>query len=143
MPAIADAVATALDVVRAADGKKANDPVILDVADLLGLVDLFVIVTGNNEPQMKAILEEVEHVLRQERDRRPERREGTVQSGWSLLDYGDVVVHVFNPEQRDYYDLERLWADVPRREVSTGDLVGAAVAPPGPRRETEAVRADR
>ena len=127
MPATDDAVATALDVVRAADDKKAADPVILDVADLLGLVDLFVIVTGHNEPQMKSILEEVERVLRERRSLRPERREGTVQSGWSLLDYGDVVVHVFNREQREYYDLERLWADVPRRDVQSGEALAPLV----------------
>lgn len=127
MPATDDAVTTALDVVRAADDKKAADPVILDVADLLGLVDLFVIVTGNNEPHMKSIVEEVERVLRERSDRRPERREGTVQSGWTLLDYGDVVVHVFNREQRDYYDLERLWADVPRRDVDGGEELAPMV----------------
>ncbi|HEX9765370.1 MAG TPA: RsfS/YbeB/iojap family protein, partial [Nitriliruptorales bacterium] len=69
---------------------------------------------------------------------RPERREGTVQSGWSLLDYGDVVVHVFDPEQRAYYDLERLWADVPRRDVVTGE----AIAPDTVRPPTGAVPAE-
>ncbi|MDX1510108.1 MAG: ribosome silencing factor [Nitriliruptorales bacterium] len=130
MPATADAVAAALDAVRAAVDKHAADPVILDVADLLGLVDLFVLVTGNNEPQMKAILEEVERLLKQDRERRPERREGTVGSGWSLLDYGDIVVHVFNPEQRAYYDLERLWADVPRRAADDGEIIESDARPP-------------
>jgi ribosome-associated protein len=65
-------------------------------------------------PQLKAVTEAVEERIRTGLDRRPVRREGDAEGGWLLLDYIDVVVHVFGEEEREYYDLERLWSDAPR-----------------------------
>jgi ribosome-associated protein len=122
VPAQPDAVAAAVDASVAADDKQASDLVLLDVSDLLGLVDVFVIASARTDRQLKAVAEAVEDRLRRAHDRRPLRREGTPESGWYLLDYGDVVCHLFDEEQRGFYLLERLWADVPRLDPSTGEL---------------------
>lgn len=122
MPAQPDAVEAAVAALAAADDKKAVDPVLLEVADVLGLVDLFALVTGTSERHVKAVADEVERVLKQDHDRPVLRREGTAESGWVLLDYGDVVVHVFRSEPREMFNLERLWGDVPRRDPDTGEV---------------------
>jgi ribosome-associated protein len=101
---------------RAASDKLAHDILILDVGDLLGITDHFVIVSANNERQLSTVATEVEGQLKLA-GRRPRRREGTKESGWILLDYGDVVVHCFTQETRAYYELERLWADAPSTTV--------------------------
>lgn len=121
MPAETDAIRAAVSAIAAAGEKKASDPVILEVADVLALVDVFAIATAGNERQLKAVVDEIERGLRDELDRRPLRREGSPQSGWVLLDYGDLVCHLFLPDQREFYALERLWADVPRRDVASGE----------------------
>ena len=96
---------------------------ILEVADVLAVVDLFAIVSVGNERQLKAVSDDVERALREELDRRPLRREGAPASGWVLLDYGDVVCHLFLTDRRDFYALERLWADVPRRDPESGEVL--------------------
>lgn len=121
MPATQEAVDAAVTATRAADAKKASDLEILEVADILALVDVFALVTASNERHLKALADEVERALREDLDRKPLRREGSTASGWVLLDYGDLVVHLFSAEQRDFYALERLWADVPRRDPETGE----------------------
>lgn len=122
MPAQPDAVEAAVAAFAAADDKKAVDPVLLEVADVLGLVDLFALVTGTSERHVKAVADEVERALKHDHDRPVLRREGTAESGWVLLDYGDVVVHIFRSEQREVFSLERLWGDVPRRDPATGEV---------------------
>jgi ribosome-associated protein len=124
VPATAEAVALAVTAADAADDKKATDLTILDVADLLAIVDVFLLVTAGSDRQLKAVAESIEERLKAQ-DRRPLRREGTPSAGWVLLDYGDVVCHLFSTEQRDYYALERLWADVPRRDPRTGEPMAA------------------
>jgi len=89
--------------------------VTLDVSRLLVITDLFVIATGTSRPHVQALAEEAEAELK-EIDRRPLRREGLKDATWVLLDYGDIVIHVFDQETRSYYDLERLWGDAPRTE---------------------------
>ena len=121
MPAAPDAVEAAVAACEAAVSKKARDPAILEVADILTLVDLFVLASTTSDRHLDAVVDEIERALREEQGRKPLRREGTPASGWVLLDYGDVVCHVFSAEQRDFYSLERLWADVPRRDVETGE----------------------
>lgn len=123
MPAQSDAIELAVVAAAGADAKKATDLSLLDVADLLAVVDVFLLATTRNERQLKAAAESVEEQVRERLDRKPLRREGTPASGWFLLDYGDVVCHIFDDEQRDFYDLDRLWADVPRRDPVTGDVV--------------------
>ncbi len=128
MPATTEAVEAAVAATRAADEKKATDLEILEVADILAVVDLFALVTASNERHLKSLTDEVERALREDLDRKPLRREGSAASGWMLLDYGDIVVHLFDAEQRSFYALERLWADVPRRDPVTGEQRAASAA---------------
>ena len=107
----------ALAAARAAAAKQADDVAILDVHGLIVITDYFVICSGRSEPQVKTIVEEVEKAVR-ELGERPIRREGQAEARWVLLDYIDVVVHVFAEEEREYYDLERLWRDAPRVVVN-------------------------
>lgn len=103
-----------MEAAEAASSKKAERIVILDVSELLVITDHFLVCNGNNERQVRTIADEVERDLRENRGVKPFRREGQREGRWILLDYVDFVVHVFGPEERDYYDLERLWADAPR-----------------------------
>lgn len=121
MPASPEAVALAIAAAAAADDKKASDPTLLDVADLLALVDVFLLVSAGSERQLKAVADAIDQRLR-EQARRPLRREGTAAAGWVLLDYGDVVCHLFTAEQREHYALERLWGDVARIDPVTGEV---------------------
>jgi ribosome-associated protein len=105
----------AMKAARAAADKQATDIVILDVSKLIVITDQFVIVTASSERQIKTVVEAVEDSVR-ELGAKPVRREGEAGAGWWLLDYIDVVVHVFGEEERAYYDLERLWRDAPRVE---------------------------
>jgi ribosome-associated protein len=88
--------------------------VVLDVGDVLALCGWFVIASAGNDRLVKAICDEVERAVDAAGGPKPKRIEGLQERQWVLLDYGDVVVHVFQQEYRDFYDLERLWADVPR-----------------------------
>ncbi|WP_431795603.1 ribosome silencing factor [Microbacterium enclense] len=96
----------------AADAKAGEDLVALDVSDPLPLVDIFLLVTGRNERNVAAIADEVEEKLLEAGHKRL-RREGRQESRWVLLDFGDLVVHVFHEQERVYYGLERLWKDCP------------------------------
>jgi ribosome-associated protein len=106
----------ALDLIRiaaaAADSKGGEDLVALDVSGPLPLTDAFLLVTGRNERNVLAIAGEVEDKLI-EGGAKPLRREGRQDGHWVLLDFGDLVVHVFHEEDRMYYSLERLWRDCP------------------------------
>ncbi|HWV85344.1 MAG TPA: ribosome silencing factor [Capillimicrobium sp.] len=95
--------------------KKAGDIVVLDLRGVLGYTDLFVICTGNTDRQVKAIHDGIHQALKQEHGLLPRRVEGLSESRWVLMDYLDVVVHVFTPETRDFYRLEQLWGEVPSR----------------------------
>ena len=99
---------------NAAADKKGEDIVILDVGDILGIADAFVITSAPNTRQVRTIVEEVEKQVREKCDDRPRSVEGLDDASWVLLDYGDVVVHVFLSETRSFYGLERLWADAAR-----------------------------
>jgi ribosome-associated protein len=111
---------------RAAAGKQASDVVILDVRALIVITDFFVLASGGTQRQVRTIVDAVGKALR-ERGERPVRREGETEGRWVLLDYVDVVVHVFAEEEREFYDLERLWRDAPRVDwEATADRSGAA-----------------
>lgn len=86
---------------------------ILDVSDQLVITDFFLICNGSSDRQVRTIAEEVERALSGEHGIKPFRREGEREGVWVLLDYVDFVVHVFQTEDRDYYNLERLWSDAP------------------------------
>ena len=97
---------------RAADAKQADDLDALDVSGPLPLTDVFLLASGRNERNVVAIAGEVEDALIQA-GAKPLRREGRSEGRWVLLDFGDLVVHVFHDEDRQYYSLERLWSDCP------------------------------
>jgi ribosome-associated protein len=105
----------AVAAARSASAKQAEGVAILDVHGLIVITDFFVIASGETDRQVRTIVEEVEKTLR-DLGRKPVRREGETEGRWVLLDYVDVVVHVFADEEREYYDLERLWRDAPRVE---------------------------
>ena len=109
---------------RAADTKKGDDIVILDVGQIMGIVESFVITSAPNSRLVRAIVDEVERALFEHTGEKPRAVEGLRDASWVLLDYGDLVVHVFLAETREYYGLERLWADVAR--VSWADSASAA-----------------
>lgn len=98
---------------RAADSKLGEDIVIIDVSDQLVITDCFVVVTANNERQANAITDAVEEALLAQR-LKPVRREGAREGRWVLLDYIDIVVHVQHSDERNFYDLPRLWRDCPQ-----------------------------
>jgi ribosome-associated protein len=104
-----EAAALARRAVELAEDKQASDIVMLDLRKLNTIADYFVICSAESDRQLKAILEAIDETLAKELDRHP-RAEGTAESGWILLDYGDVVVHIFSAAMRDYYRLERLWS---------------------------------
>lgn len=116
MTATAAARDIATIAAHAAKERNAENIVAIDVSDTLVITDLFVIVSADNERQVNAITEEIEDKLREE-GHQPLRREGTREGRWALLDYGDVVVHVQHDEEREFYGLERLWADCPTIEI--------------------------
>ena len=95
----------------ALDAKQARDIVVLDVGDILSIAEVFVLAHGTNTRQVRTLVDAVESALRDECDARPRGREGVSDATWVVLDYGDIVVHVFLAETREYYDLDRLWAD--------------------------------
>jgi len=109
-----DATHRALVAAAAAGDKKGHDIVVLDVGEIISITDFFVIASAGNTRQVRTIVESIEQQLRDQADARPRAEEGREDGSWVLLDYGDIVVHVFLEETREYYSLERLWADAPR-----------------------------
>lgn len=113
MTASQAAIDAATIVALAADEKLAERISVLDVSDRLAITDIFVIASADTERQVQAIVDEVELQMRDQLDRRPTRREGATENRWTLLDYGDLVVHVQRNEEREFYALDRLWKDCP------------------------------
>ena len=110
--AAAASLACALQAAEAAEAKRAEDVVVLDLREQTLVTDYFVICTGTSRVQIRAVVDGVIEALAG--DRRPPVREGDEAGQWVLLDYGDVVVHILDPEMREYYTLEELWVDAPR-----------------------------
>jgi ribosome-associated protein len=111
----------ALLAAEAASDKKAEDIVALDVSELLVVTEYFIIATGRTNIQVRAIADEVEEQLRLKGEK-PIGREGAGEDKWILLDYGDYVVHVFQPQEREFYRLEKLWSDAPRLELPSSTV---------------------
>ena len=101
---------------RAADDKKGSDTVVLRVGPVLGIAEFFVITSGANDRQVKAIAEEIEMQVVDAGAGRPLNVEGVDSRQWVLLDYGDMVVHVFREDIREFYSLDRLWSDMEQIE---------------------------
>jgi ribosome-associated protein len=99
-------------VVELAEDKQAHEIVLLDIRSQSTIADYFVICSGDNDRQLRAIVEYIDEKVQQEFGLNP-RREGSPETGWIVLDYADIVIHVFSPSQREYYRLERLWSKVP------------------------------
>ncbi|SNC72348.1 ribosome-associated protein [Kytococcus aerolatus] len=116
MTATPEAIDLARTAARAADDKLAHDIVALDVSDQLGLTDVFVLAAAPTERQVGAVVDEVLDACR-EAGVKPLRREGERQQRWVLLDFGDIIVHVQHAEEREFYDLERLWKDCERIDL--------------------------
>jgi ribosome-associated protein len=104
-------------VARYAADVKAIDLVELDLRDVLGYTDYFVICSGNTDRQTKAIHDRIHQGMKNEHGVLPRRVEGLGESRWILMDYLDVVVHVFTPDAREFYRLEQLWGEAPKRAV--------------------------
>lgn len=98
----------------AADEKLGQETVVLDMEELLGVVDAFVVTSGRNVRQVRTLVDEVERRVKEREYRSPVRVEGLGDATWVLMDYGDFVVHVFLEEVRAFYDLEHLWSAAPR-----------------------------
>ena len=101
------------EVVELAGDRKALDVVSLDLRGIIGYTDYFVICTGRSDRQVKAIHDGIHEGLKRERGLLPSRVAGVSEAQWVLMDYLDVVVHVFTPEKREYYRLEQLWGEAP------------------------------
>ena len=112
----AAAAALAITAARAADDKKAENTIVLQVGNVLGITEYFVITSASNRRLVRTIVDAVEEQVRAEHGRSPLRSEGVGEQQWVLVDFGDVVVHVFADDVRAYYEIERLYRDVPRLE---------------------------
>ncbi|MFS8482637.1 MAG: ribosome silencing factor [Acidimicrobiia bacterium] len=120
----------AFTAARAADAKGGRDIVVLEVGDVLVVADEFVIVSAPNDRLVRAIVEEIERVVGERGLGKPLRIEGLDALRWVLMDYGDVIVHVFLDETRAYYELERLWSDVPVLDWAEADATASPRAAP-------------
>ena len=106
--------------VKALDDKKGIDIKVIDISKVSTVADYFIIASGNSKSQVTTLIDNVEEFLGKE-GYNPNQREGYVSGAWVLLDYADIVVHVFDKEYRHFYDLERIWRD--GVEVNTEDLL--------------------
>jgi ribosome-associated protein len=100
-----------------ANDKKAVDTVILELKELSTIADYFVICSGDNTAQIKAIAESIDEYFSKKKVF-PRGKEGLDFARWVLIDYGDIVIHIFNQETRGYYDLEKFWIDAPRIDIN-------------------------
>jgi ribosome-associated protein len=98
---------------RAADDKQGRNIVVLDVGDILGIAELFVVLDAPNRRLVRTLVDEIEQRVREVTGRSPRRTEGVREQQWVLMDYGDVVIHVFLDEIRRFYEIERLYRDAP------------------------------
>jgi len=124
LPASDDSVHWAGVAARAADDKLALNTLVIDVAEVLAITDIFLITTGSNTRQVRAIANNIEEMVARAGGPRTLRREGDDTYEWVLLDFGEFICHVFEEEHRAYSELERLWGDRPRIEWAP-DVRGA------------------
>lgn len=127
MPANDHAVALTRTAARAAAEKKAGDIVAIDVSERLVLTDVFLILSGDNDRQVRAIVDAIDEAMLKAGAKR-RLREGLEEAHWVLIDYTDVIIHVQQNEDREYYELERLWKDCPPIELPEDVLTPADAA---------------
>ncbi|MBK8303142.1 MAG: ribosome silencing factor [Pyrinomonadaceae bacterium] len=106
--------------IQCASDKKAFDLVALDLRSIASFTEFFIIASGANQRQVQAIADEIKEQLKEQLNSRPVRIEGYASGEWVLVDYGDFIVHVFNKEAREFYDLARLWLDARKVELPEG-----------------------
>lgn len=106
-----EALEQARAIVDVITDMKGEDIVLLDLRDVTLITDFFIICTGHSDRQLKAIAEHINERIREQFKRKVWRMEGDPAGGWVLMDYSDIVIHIFDEEQREYYDLEGLWRD--------------------------------
>lgn len=124
-----DPLTWALEAATAADDKLGSETVIIDVGDVIGITGHFVITSGRNTRQVRAITDAIEERVADAGGPRPLTVEGRDEYRWVLMDYGDFVVHVFDADAREYYSLDRLWSDRPRVPLPTA--IGGRTSDPG------------
>ena len=132
MSATPDAIELARTAARAAAERKAEQIIAIDVSERLALTDVFLIVSGANDRQVRSIVDAVDEAMFKAGAKR-KMREGFDEARWVLIDYGDIVVHVQQTEDREFYSLERLWRDCPLIDLptdadATAGVVGAGAA---------------
>ncbi|GBE05360.1 ribosomal silencing factor RsfS [bacterium BMS3Abin10] len=113
---LVDSKKKAIKAAKTANSKKAKDILVLELKDISSIADYFVICSGESSTQVKAIAEAIDEKFSKDK-MQPLGREGVNFARWILMDYGDVVVHIFDKESRDYYELEKLWLDAPRVSI--------------------------
>lgn len=128
MTASENAIALTRAAAFAADARQATEQIGLDVSETLPYADVFLVASGRNERMVLSIAEEIEDKLREDFGVKSLRKEGTELGRWVLLDFGDLVVHVFHEEEREYYSLERLWRDAPVVPLGLADADAPAAA---------------
>ncbi len=111
----------AVSIANAASERKAGDILLLKVADVSYLADYFILATGYSNVQVRAIADAIEHTLKTEWQKSPLRTEGKTEGNWILQDYGDVIVHVMMPYEREFYNLEAFWGHAERIELQLSD----------------------
>ena len=127
MPATDHAVALTRAAARAAAQKKADNIIAIDVSERLALTDVFLILSGDNDRQVRALVDAIAEAMLKAGARR-RQCEGLEEASWVLIDYSDIVVHVQQAEAREYYALERLWTDCPRIDLPEDALAPADAA---------------
>jgi ribosome-associated protein len=111
----------AVEIAQIADDKKADDVLVIAVGDVLSITEYFVLASASNRRLVSTVADEVTAQIRERYGRSPLRTEGVAEQLWVLVDYGDVVVHVFAEETRRYYEIERLYKDVPKIDWRDAD----------------------
>ncbi len=102
------------------DERKAEDVVVLDLRQHANIADYFIIATGANKPHLKALYDGLQHCFK-EAGFKDYQKAGVPESGWMIMDYQGIMVHIFERDLRDFYDLEKLWKDAPRIDVEIGE----------------------
>lgn len=113
----------AITIAQAAEDRKGGDIILLHVAEVSYLADYFVIVTGFSKAQVRAISQSIEARVKEQLHRSPLRQEGQAEGSWVLQDYGDVIVHILMPHERDYYNLEAFWVHAEKVDFPTSGEV--------------------
>lgn len=128
MSATPEAIELALTAARAAADKKAEEIIAIDVSERLALTDIFLVVSAASDRQVRSVVDAIDEAMHRAGAKR-KLREGWEEAHWVLVDYGDVVCHVQQSEDRDFYALERLWNDCPRIELPEDVTAGMQSAP--------------